>query len=262
MLLSWALALAAVALGAAPDMRQECKAAYESGQELRQRGKLLDARMRLAACAAGSCAGFIQRDCAVWTSEISNELPSLVIAARAGGAEVAVLLDGAPLSGTVMGVPLEVDPGAHALRFEAEGYRPLDVKVVATIGQKKQRVDVELEPVAAVAPAAAVAPEPQPAPPAAVVAESRPGSPRLRVAGVVLLGAGAVVGLAGGVLGLFTFGQEQSMAASCSPVCMQNDLQRLRTQYRATDGLFVAALAVGLTGAVVAIVARVLEAAP
>ena len=208
-----ALTLATAARASADDTVQACVGASEDGQRQRQEGKLLRAREQFASCSRAECPALVRHDCATWAGEIVQTLPSVVFAARdvTGGdlVHVRVLSDGAVLSEALDGKPVDVDPGEHHFRFEAEGFLPAEAHAVLRVGEKNRPVAVTLRPQA---PAAA---------------ESH-GSV---VAPAILGGLGLALGAAAIVLDVTTTSSADTLRATCAPSCASSSVDSLRTRY-------------------------------
>jgi hypothetical protein len=123
--------------------------------------------------------------------------------------------DQTDLTEAAWGSPIPVDLGAHAIRAHAPGHD--DWETTVDVSSPGQTVSVEVPelkstPVAAAPPPAATgsssAGYPTSLPPP--VAETEPEKPRSRVAGIVVAGVGAAIGIGGGVL----MGVEANRAAS------------------------------------------------
>jgi hypothetical protein len=69
---------------------------------------------------------------------LEGRLPRLLLVAEAPKPGMTLTLDGTPLSAATLGVPIVVDPGVHAVRFEAPGYRPFETKAHALEGRTIQ----------------------------------------------------------------------------------------------------------------------------
>lgn len=115
----------AAAANAAPPQRAECFDAYEQGQRHRKARELGAARKSFISCSNDVCPASIKSECARWAGEVETDIPTVILSARrAGGrdlADVRVTLDGAELTRSLDGRALEIDPGEHVFRFEAEG---------------------------------------------------------------------------------------------------------------------------------------------
>lgn len=214
------LALVTPAMEARADSKQECAAAYEKTQTLRDEGKLLDARSQALACSASTCSVYVVKDCAQWLSDIEASMPTVLVTAEdAAGFEtlaVSVTVDGQLLART-LGKALSMDPGEHVLRFEADGTEAIEQKVSLRPGEKNRKLAISFKkpPPAGpplIVPAAPTAPLPSAAPRSATqlpdepVAAPGPERAGRRVpvwawvsggAGVVAAGVGVGFGVSG-----------------------------------------------------------------
>ncbi len=145
--------LAAFAIASAPsvasaDEVEECAAAAEKGQELRDQSKLVEAREAIVRCAQSTCPKMVRGDCEKWLPEVEARIPTVVLHAvdGAGGDLVAVKVErnGAPWLDELDGAAIQVNPGAIKLRFTAEGYEPLDKEVVVAEGQRGRIIEITL----------------------------------------------------------------------------------------------------------------------
>jgi hypothetical protein len=146
--LALSVLLTAATSSADDPTKQECIAANESAQVLRQAGKLRDAQSKLSICIASSCPGPVRDDCGQRLEDLQRAIPTVVfdIKDTAGrdllGVQVSV--DGnAPAAASVTAVPL--DPGPHAFHFEAAGAPPVDKTLVLREGERDRRVSVVIE---------------------------------------------------------------------------------------------------------------------
>ena len=223
-----------------------CTAAYTSGQRLRKKGELIAAKKQLTTCASPSCSSVLRDDCARWLTEVGALMPSLVIAARGpsgeDATEVRVLVDGAVLAERIGGVPLEVDPGPHRLRFEMEGAQPVEKDVVVREGERARRIDVAFVAGSASAPASTSASTGETPPDAS----EEPGRPVPALAwilggvGVAALG----VGIGFEVDGL----SKRSALGACFGMCSQDAIDAAKRSFNIGDvatAVGVAALAAG-----------------
>lgn len=189
----------AMADGAGPD-RAKCLDASSQAQTFRDAHKLMAARDQLRICAQQSCPGVVQKDCLTWLDAVEQSLPTVIITAHdhAGASlvDVKVTVDGQLLS-KFQGEAVPLDPGPHALHFEATDGSALDQQVVVEESVKNQKIAVVLGKEAAAAPAAAA-----PAAAATPPPGESPGAFPWRTVGWVTGGAG-VVGL--GVGAIFGF---------------------------------------------------------
>jgi hypothetical protein len=129
----------------ADETKTECIAANEGAQVLRQAGKLVEARSKLAICMDLSCPGAVREDCAERMDDLQAAIPSVVFDVKdAAGRDlvgVKVSVDGTAMGiTTATAVPL--DPGPHAFRFELPGAPPVDQSLVLLEGETARRVSV------------------------------------------------------------------------------------------------------------------------
>jgi len=155
------------------DVRKECVAQAESGQQLRASGRILAAREHFDACQAVVCPQVIRNDCARWQEELVTEQPSILVLVKdQTGADVSdaeVTVDGVSIPLRGQGVP--VDPGPHLVRA-TRGESTAESRIVVVVAVKLRPVELRLFPpptsVRASAPPAA------PVPKAVVVAPPPP----------------------------------------------------------------------------------------
>jgi hypothetical protein len=135
---------------AADPEKLACVAAHAEGQELRNAGHPMRARVRFEACARATCPPMVRAECVRFVGQIDAALPTLLIEARApdGTAVTAVrmLVDGEPLLEELTGVPVKIAPGEHLLRFEPADARiaSREVKIVARDGEKNIHLVLDL----------------------------------------------------------------------------------------------------------------------
>jgi hypothetical protein len=222
------------ALAFAPDARaeptkQECVAANDRAQDLRQAGKLRAARQELAVCIATACPGPVREDCAQRLSELDAAQPKLVFSAKdAAGNDldaVRVTVDGAPFADRLDGAALDADPGEHTFRFETADGAWTEKTLVVSEGEKRRMVPVVLR---------------------------RPEADGSSHWGAyAAFGAGGVGLVVGTVFGALALGTKSSLDAACGPSktgCPGSQVSTLSTQAWAADislGVAVAGAAVG-----------------
>jgi hypothetical protein len=119
---------------AADTTKQECVDANDAAQDLRQSGKLRQAREKLAICASASCPSVVRDDCTQRLAELDSAMPQIVFSARdASGndlVDVKVTIDGAPLVDRLDGSSVKVDPGPHVFVFTWEGHPAVTKRLV------------------------------------------------------------------------------------------------------------------------------------
>lgn len=224
-----AFGVATAALLAAPaasaDGREQCVAASEKAQQLRNAGKLSEARDQLAICGRAECPKIVAQDCTQWMSEVLGILPSVVPGAKDRRGrdliDVKVSVDGKVMTGALDGKPIAVDPGVHTFKFETKGAPPAEEKVVVRQGEKNRILTVTL----AVGEEAPPAKKPGPID---VGNESdrreEPRSSAPPIAPFVVGGLGVVALGAALYLALDANSDVQKLREECAPRCNQADV--------------------------------------
>jgi hypothetical protein len=162
--LAGALAILLTASHARADVRA-CIEASEKGQKSRKEGRLRAARDYFVVCQAEGCPAIVKHDCAQWTSEVSQALPTIVLGAKDSKGrdlfDVTVSMDGEPLVKKLDGKAVTVDPGKHTFKFESGGLA-LEKTALVKEGERARLVDVTFTP-ARESEAAPPTPHPPPA---------------------------------------------------------------------------------------------------
>ncbi len=132
---------------AAPPTKEQCIAANEAVQYLREAHKLREAHEKLLLCVSDACPGPVRADCAQRLDEVAKATPSIVFDVKdASGNDVSgvmITMDGQPLAGNA-GTAIELDPGEHAFVFEAAGLAKVEKKFVVVEGVKGRREVIRL----------------------------------------------------------------------------------------------------------------------
>jgi hypothetical protein len=213
--------------------KAECLSRYEAAQVARRERRLLDSRAALRICSGAACPAAIRADCVDWLDQVAHSIPSVVVTARARGADildVRVFIDDKLATERLTGFALEVDPGPHTFRFESPPWPAIEREVLASEGVKDRHIDLEFAP---------------PLPPASLAAGAEPPKPfRLErsdyVFGGIALAGLATLGYFGGTA-LYDANQYES---SCGSYCDPDKVDALRTKLVIADiGLSVAVLA-------------------
>ncbi len=142
-----------------------CLSNYEEAQLARRERRLLASRAALRICSGVACPAAIRADCVDWLDQVSRSLPSVVVTARARGADVLavkVFIDGKLAAERLTGFALEVDPGLHKFRFESPPWPVIEREVLASEGVKDRRIEVEFAPPLPTAAQLAAHSEPKP----------------------------------------------------------------------------------------------------
>ena len=217
--------------------KAECLSRYEEAQVARRERRLLDSRAALRICSRVSCPAAIRADCVDWLEQVAHSLPSVVVTARARGADVLavkVFVDGKLATEKLTGFALEVDPGLHKFRFESPPWPVIERDVLASEGAKQRPIEVEFAP-------------PLPSPMLSAQPEAKPF--RLErsdyvFGGLSLAGFGALAYFGGTALY-----DAHQLRTTCKPFCDHEDVQAVQTKLILADiglAVGVVALAVGL----------------
>jgi hypothetical protein len=234
--------LATMALASRPAFadvtKEQCVDANSKAQDLRRSGKLSAAREQLRACAAPSCPALVRDDCSKRLDELERAQPTIVFDAKDGAGNdvggVRVTVDGAPLTGSLDGSALAVDPGEHAFTFEAPGRPSVTKTFIVKEAEKARSERIVLGAATAAVPAAPsgpAAPPPAvpPAPPAAAAPPEAPGAPAQpstgggsgggggrKTLGLVIGGGGVVGVVVGSIFGVLASSSWSSAKSACS----------------------------------------------
>ena len=228
------------------DSKQECAAAYEKTQTLRDQGKLLDARKQALACSASTCSVYVVKDCAQWLSDIEASMPTVLVTAEdAAGFDtvaVSVTVDGQLVAKT-LAKALSIDPGEHVLRFETDGTEAIEQKVSLRPGEKNRKLAISFKkpspagsplivPPAPTAPLPSAAPRSATQPPAEPVAAPGPERVGRRVPGWAWVSGGAGVVAAGVGVGFGVGGLNANSAVIARCGGNAAKCPRVRSTYR------------------------------
>jgi hypothetical protein len=251
-----ALSVAAVlvAVPSRADDKAACLQASLQGQTMRDAHKLVEARDQLRLCARKQCPAVVQRDCSAWLTDVEKSLPTVVISAKnAAGADlvdVAVSVDGAPLTAKLDGQAVPMNPGPHAFHFElADGTR-LDQQALVREGEKNQSIAVVLKPPEP-APSASAAHAPAPSEgKAAASPDAAEGAGPWKTVGWITGAAGAAGLVVGTVFGFVAIGDKNGAHCDANNFCDGGALSSAHGAATVSDVAFVAGgvlLAGGLT---------------
>lgn len=231
--------LVAVPAIAADANRQACVEATEKGQTARDDNKFSAAREQFLICSANKCPAVIAKQCTEWMQKLEVDQPSIAFRARDGAGkdviDVHVTMDGAPLTDTLDGKSINVEPGVHTFKYAHAGSIDVEEKVVVRIGEKNRFVDVTF---VAIKPVAIPGP----------VQPSTGGFHVPAVAWVTgLVGLAAFGGMT--ALAIIANHDETSLRSSCAPRCAQSDVDAIQTKLTLAN----VAMAVGIVGVGVAV---------
>ncbi|MFS8070761.1 MAG: hypothetical protein ACMG6S_30715 [Byssovorax sp.] len=184
--------------------------------------------------------------------EIQARLSRIVLAAVRPTAGLVVTLDGERLGDGVLGTPLPVDPGAHAIKAEAPGRVPWSTTVDVRPGPATQTVslpDLALAPALAATGPVESAPAPASLPASLTASEttapSRSVSPLVWVSGGLALTG---IGL-GTYFGLRAFSKNDAASTACKDDICDAAGMELDSQGRTAATVSTVAFAVGAASA-------------
>jgi len=213
---------------AAPD-KQTCLAEYDETQKLKNSGKLIEAKKHALVCAQDGCPNVVRDDCTSWSVDLEKTIPTIVLVVTdSEGRDVTdavAYLDGKKMSSHVEGKAIPLNPGAHKLRIEREGYDTIEQDVVAHEGDKNRNINVKFPKKGADAPVAPGAP-----------VDTGPKSRPVPAAAWVFGGLGAA-----GVAGFIAFGLMGSSKKSdldtraCKPSCPVDDVNAAKRDFLIAD---------------------------
>ncbi len=120
--------------------REECVEAHGRAQDLREHGQLARARQTFLTCAQSSCPTVVQQDCARFSEELAQLVPTVSFSARDANAadlpSTMVYVDDALVATRLDdGRAYELDPGKHAIRYVHDG-KETTLKVVLNQGER------------------------------------------------------------------------------------------------------------------------------
>jgi hypothetical protein len=243
-----AIAVIFQAVPASGDQATQCVRESERAQVVRDEGKFLEARDLFRACAREQCPRPVRKDCAEFASELETRIPSIVLSARDERgkdlARVRVTMDTQPLASEISARAVQVDPGSHVFRFEADGRKPVETTVIVREGEKNRIIDAALAPLGEPALAKPPPPPPRVEPPPPPPEEKKArGVPTMTwvFGGIALAGAGTF-----GVLSGLAVDQAKGLERSCAPRCSDAEIEPVETKFligRIAGGVAIAAAA-------------------
>jgi len=234
----------APATQAAPDPKKACLNQHEAAQTFRRSGKLLEARDAILVCSREECPAAVRADCGAWLDGVTKNIPSLVFRVKLDDRDVSdvrVSVDGKVVTSRLDGTPYELNPGAHALRFEYATFAPIEQDLLILEGEKNRVVSANF------VNAVAASKEPASKPPeglAPIETTYRPTPAMTYVlGGVALAGYGSFTAFA-----LLGQSKKKDLETTCRPTCTDDELQPVRTQFLIAD----ISLAVAITSTLAA----------
>lgn len=228
------------------DRKQACATAAEDAQQLRMDAKLRAARDRLLSCSRPECPATVLRDCSQWMNEVAALMPTVVLGARdAQGRDVLsarVSIDGVVVASGLDGKTIEVDPGTHTFRFEAEGTATEQVVLIRE-GEKGRLVSVILDAASATPATPATTPASQPA-----RGETPEGDASISPWTWIFGGVGLVALGIGAALEVSVNSDASNLQSQCGHACSHSQVDPLvlRQQVLGPIAFGVGALGLGL----------------
>ena len=167
----------------------------------------------------------------------------IVVPAEVQAEGLAITRDGTPMSRTLWGIAMPVDPGAHTVGATAPGKRPWHQTIDVGASERREVLLPSLEDL----PAARPAPLEEPQPPRSVPPTPRrvhdPGSPTQRLVGYVAGGLGVVSIGVGAGFGLDAIAQRKDSDRACpNAACTQAGVDANDRAKRSADVSTVAIL--------------------
>lgn len=220
--------------------KKSCLAAVDEGQNLRDQGKLAEAKAQFLVCSAKSCPGAVVKQCSDWYAEVEKDQPSVLFRAKdPAGKEVVdvkVIVDGKPVAESISAQPLPLDPSEHSVRFERKDGAVVEDKVVLRVGEKARMIELTF---AGPATPATKPPRPEPVKRGFQI-------PLLGWVGGGVFVAGAATTV---VFALMANGAESDLRSSCAPSCTDDDRDSIKTKIVVANvGMFVGIAGLALAG--------------
>jgi hypothetical protein len=191
----------------------------------------------------------LRPECLQWLNDVEQRLPSIVLEARdAEGHDltaVKVTIDGALVADKLDGRAIDLDPGEHVLRLQADGKKGAEQKILLVEGEKRRRISARLEASAASVP---IVPQPEPQPRQEPEPPKPEGETHTRVGWpVIALGAIGALGLGGfAFFGLSGSSKQSDLDSGCKPACEPSKVDDVRRTYLFADiSLAVGVAAIG-----------------
>ena len=223
---------------------ESCAQQHERSQVQRLEGRLLEARDALRHCADAACPALIRTDCAEWLVQVQQNVPAIVPIAQSDAGDetnVRVFLDGKLVAERLTGQALEVNPGAHQVRFELEGYPPVSQNIVVREGERRHVVPVRFSK-------QEQPPEPGTGPraPTSEAPDAVPSHRPIPVLTYVLGGVAVVAAGTGTFFGLRALSEKEDRRNDCAPFCSDDQADGVRNTALVADIAFgVAAVSAG-----------------
>lgn len=236
------LAICLFSASSSAGSREECIDAHGRAQDLREKGQLARARQTFLACAQSSCPTLVQQDCARYSEELAQLVPTVTFSARDANAAdlptTTVYVDDTLFTTRLDdGRTYELDPGKHTVRFVHDG-KETSLKVVLNQGERgRLLVATFLERGA-----------PRRDTPDTV--EPPASEPKRSALPLVVAGVGAAATIAGGVLFVLGSGSVPDQCSTSTRECAAPPNDPSLGKAESGVRLANAGLAIGISGAV------------
>ena len=129
---------------AAGPTREECIAAADDGQKLRDDGKLSAARDKFTLCSAKACPAVIAKTCAGWREDADRDIPTATFRVTDDHGkellDVKIAIDAATDAQPVSAKAISLDPGEHTVHVR-RGRWPIDRSEIPTSTRRKKPND-------------------------------------------------------------------------------------------------------------------------
>ncbi|HLK39996.1 MAG TPA: hypothetical protein VKU41_24740 [Polyangiaceae bacterium] len=266
------LAAFAAPIARAGGAASACAATFRNARERAEAGRLREARELLLSCAKGKC-GALGQQCAATYSQLGADVPTVVpVATDEAGAprvDVAVSIDGEPLTPQLDGQALPVDPGLHEFAFatssgvfstqrvmilQGQRNRPITAVLKATEAPNRKERPLESQGAASAQAPGQGDPVEAPdktldkaAPSTAPVQGPRSARHGESSALAYVVGGAGLAAVGAGALLVYWGRQDNDLLSKCTPLCQPTSVEHVKTLYLAADvslGVGVAALGV------------------
>jgi hypothetical protein len=215
------------------DGAADCADHAARAQKLRDATKLVESRELFLACARQECAATVRDACSDGLADVDRRVPSIVVNARdAGGQDIPTVrafLDGTSLPDTASVTAVRVNPGKHTVRYEADGFVPMESRLVLREGEGVRVLAVTFRRPGEVGNRSSAE-----APSSGV---GRPSVLTYALGGTAIASLGLFA-----VAGLMGVSEYNKLERECSPKCSASELDDVRTKFVIAD----VALLVGL----------------
>lgn len=228
-----------VGSAARADEREQCAAAADKAQQLRDEGKYRAAREQMLYCARDVCPGPIKSDCGKWLTDLDRDAPTVVFGAVDRSTtpprditDVKVWIDDVQVVERLDGKPMIVDAGEHTFKFEYQGVQK-EERALIRAAEKGRSITASF----------GTPPAAPPTPPSDGDTVREEGSivPALVVGGIGVAALGSFIGF--GLAGK----SDVDGLQRCKPNCAQGDVDTARTKLIIADiSLGVGVVALGV----------------